>query len=359
MKKLILILLALPLFAFSPKEIGEQVNAGNYKRAEEMTRQTIKERPESAKAHYFLGQILSREAKYQESYNELQKAMALDKSLSFALTNEKFQEELRKVEVNLGKLSAPKVDEAANKEDTRKEILWTVLFVGGSFAVIFIVLSLQDRSDKKKAAEYQKTRVREQTVRIMGIMDKIDELEAKFKLSEDANKDEKLRKLAEIKSELTQKLRASKSGEIVSVVGFERDLYDLEYPSKKRNTYNNSTGYGAILSGQPQAQNQLNQAAAYNNTNSQSGVQHNDGFLNGIILGNLMGGHSGTTVNNYVEERRESPAKSDSIFDSGSDDRKSDSFDSSSDSSFDSGSSSSFDSGSSSSFDSGSDSSSW
>ncbi|NBU17998.1 MAG: tetratricopeptide repeat protein [Betaproteobacteria bacterium] len=49
--------LALP----SPKDIETEIQAGNFAKAESMLREVIAEKPQSAKAHYELGQVLARQ----------------------------------------------------------------------------------------------------------------------------------------------------------------------------------------------------------------------------------------------------------------------------------------------------------
>ena len=85
--------LALP----SPKDIEAAVNAGHNAQAEAMLREVIQEKPQSAKAHYELGQVLAREARYSEAQTELKKAKDIDPSLKFAASPDKFNETLDKV----------------------------------------------------------------------------------------------------------------------------------------------------------------------------------------------------------------------------------------------------------------------
>lgn len=85
--------LALP----SPKDIEAAVNAGHNAQAESMLREVIQEKPQSAKAHYELGQVLAREARYGEALTELNKAKEIDASLKFAASPDKFNDVLDKV----------------------------------------------------------------------------------------------------------------------------------------------------------------------------------------------------------------------------------------------------------------------
>ena len=85
--------LALP----TPKDIEAAVAAGQYTQAESMLREVLQDKPQSAKAHYELGQVLAHEHRYKEAQTELQKAKDIDPSLKFATSPEKFNTVLTKV----------------------------------------------------------------------------------------------------------------------------------------------------------------------------------------------------------------------------------------------------------------------
>jgi hypothetical protein len=85
--------LALP----SPKDIDAAVSAGHLSQAESMLREVIQEKPNSAKAQYELGQVLARQARYSDSLAALSQAKAIDPSLKFAASPEKFNEVFNKV----------------------------------------------------------------------------------------------------------------------------------------------------------------------------------------------------------------------------------------------------------------------
>ena len=88
---------ALALALPTPKDIEAAVNAGHLSQAETMLREVLQEKPNSARAHYELGEVLGREAKYDEALAELQRAKSIDSTLKFASTPEKFQQTLDKV----------------------------------------------------------------------------------------------------------------------------------------------------------------------------------------------------------------------------------------------------------------------
>ena len=85
--------LALP----TPKDIEAAVAAGHYTQAETMLREVLLDKPQSAKAHYELGQVLAHEHRYKDAQAELQKAKDIDPSLKFATSPEKFNTVLAKV----------------------------------------------------------------------------------------------------------------------------------------------------------------------------------------------------------------------------------------------------------------------
>ena len=85
--------LALP----APKDIEAAVNSGHYTQAESMLHEVLEDKPQSAKAHYELGQVLAHESRFKEAHTELEKAKDLDPSLKFASSPEKFNSVFTKV----------------------------------------------------------------------------------------------------------------------------------------------------------------------------------------------------------------------------------------------------------------------
>ena len=78
--------LALP----SPKDIEAAVGAGQLPQAEAMLREVLQAKPQSAKAHYELGQVLARQGKYFEAQQALDQAKTIDPTLKFATSPEAF-----------------------------------------------------------------------------------------------------------------------------------------------------------------------------------------------------------------------------------------------------------------------------
>ncbi len=105
---------ALALALPAPKDIEAAVNAGHLTQAETMLREVLQDKPGSARAHYELGQVLAREAKYDEALAEVQRARAIDSSLKFAASPEKFQQTLDKISAAASAAKLPSVAAAAH-----------------------------------------------------------------------------------------------------------------------------------------------------------------------------------------------------------------------------------------------------
>jgi len=105
----------------APKDIEQAVQAGNYQQAETLVREVLREKPESAKAHYELGQILARQSRLPEAHKELVRAQEIDPALKFTNKPEKFRDLFERtgapgagVTVSSGLHSAPISNSSAN-----------------------------------------------------------------------------------------------------------------------------------------------------------------------------------------------------------------------------------------------------
>lgn len=78
--------LALP----TPHDIEQAVAQGHLTQAEQMLREVIAEKPNSAKAHYELAQVLAREGQHSLALQAMRQARELDPSLKFAQSADKF-----------------------------------------------------------------------------------------------------------------------------------------------------------------------------------------------------------------------------------------------------------------------------
>ena len=74
----------------SPKDIEAAVGAGQLPQAETMLREVLQAKPQSAKAHYELGQVLARQGKFFEAQQALDQAKIFDPTLKFASSPEAF-----------------------------------------------------------------------------------------------------------------------------------------------------------------------------------------------------------------------------------------------------------------------------
>lgn len=81
----------------TPKDIESAVQAGQYTQAEAMLREVLQDKPQSAKAHYELGQVLAHLQRHKEAQSELLRAKEIDPTLKFAASPEKFNAVLIKV----------------------------------------------------------------------------------------------------------------------------------------------------------------------------------------------------------------------------------------------------------------------
>ncbi|PUE08960.1 hypothetical protein B9Z51_08475 [Limnohabitans sp. T6-5] len=92
---------ALALALPAPKDIETAVSQGHLTQAESMLREVIAAKPQSAKAHYELGQVLLRENRASEAHAELVQAQSIDPSLKFASSDKQFKDLLERSQVQL------------------------------------------------------------------------------------------------------------------------------------------------------------------------------------------------------------------------------------------------------------------
>lgn len=134
--------LALP----APKDIEAAVKSGQLSQAETMLHEVIKEKPNSAKAHYELGQVLAREGRNHDARQELLAAQRLDPSLKFATDPQHFRDLLNRIP-DAGKPTltvppAPLATHAAPAAPAESSFPWVYILAGGGvLIVIWLVLS--------------------------------------------------------------------------------------------------------------------------------------------------------------------------------------------------------------------------
>lgn len=148
--------LALP----TPKDINAAVEAGDFKRAETLLREVLAEKPNSAKAHYQLGEVLARETRYDEALAQLKQARAIDPALKFASSPEKFQQVLDKVDAAAasGKAvtptpASPAATSAAPAPERRESGFPTGYLVGGILLIVLVVVLIRRSNAATRASQ--------------------------------------------------------------------------------------------------------------------------------------------------------------------------------------------------------------
>jgi tetratricopeptide (TPR) repeat protein len=136
----------------SPKDIESALNAGHTAQAEGMLREVIKEKPDSAKAHYELGQVLAREARYDQALAELRQAQSIDPKLGFARSPEQFERIVAEVKELDAKRalapSAPVVHSPVAPARAEPALPMSTVWWGiGALFVMGLVLLLMRRRD--------------------------------------------------------------------------------------------------------------------------------------------------------------------------------------------------------------------
>jgi len=96
MKKILLLVMPLFAYAASPSiaDIEQAMHFGKVEQVEQMSKAAVAEHPNSATAHYFLGQAYLNENKLNLAYIELSKAQELEPSLRFTKKPDMFKDML-------------------------------------------------------------------------------------------------------------------------------------------------------------------------------------------------------------------------------------------------------------------------
>jgi tetratricopeptide (TPR) repeat protein len=135
--------LALP----SPKEIDAAVRAGQLTQAETMLRAVLLEKPNSAKAHYELGQVLAFQGRNADAREALQTAQKLDPKLHFANNPQHFHELMNRVAAPAATLKAaptpartPLAALPAATAPATPDFPWSWLLIGGGVLLAAIWL---------------------------------------------------------------------------------------------------------------------------------------------------------------------------------------------------------------------------
>jgi len=145
--------LALP----TPKDINAAVEAGDFKRAETLLLEVLAEKPNSAKAHYELGEVLAREKRYDEALAQLKQARAIDPALKFASSPDKFQQVLDKVGAAAASAHAvtqvPAATSAAPAPERRDSGIPTGYMLGGILLIVLVVVLIRRSNAATRAPQ--------------------------------------------------------------------------------------------------------------------------------------------------------------------------------------------------------------
>lgn len=139
----------------SPKDIDAAVSQGQLPRAESMLREVIEAKPQSAKAHYELGQVLLREHRNKEAHAELLAAKAIDPSLKFATNPQQFETILSQANALPAHSSTPSqaTTSASPHPGSRSESGFSLNYVWIGIAGL-LVIALLIRSRRPAPAAY-------------------------------------------------------------------------------------------------------------------------------------------------------------------------------------------------------------
>ena len=141
---LVLVVVSAMAFALpSPKDIESAVNAGQLSQAETMLNEVVREKPNSARAHYELGEVLARLGRNPEARQALLEAQRLDPALKFARDPRHFQELLSKIPAASPSLSTPSKGQlsqmAPAQSPAAPSFPWTyVLLAGGGLLAAWL-----------------------------------------------------------------------------------------------------------------------------------------------------------------------------------------------------------------------------
>jgi hypothetical protein len=152
---MVLVVLGLSSFAMAlptPKDIESAVQAGHLAQAESMLREVIEAKPESAKAHYELGQVLSRQSRYPEAQAALKRAKDLDPSLKFAQSAEKFNEISNKVSQQLANPPKAPANTTSHESAAPLPLTWIWVGIGALGLMAFLIYRNRPQSQNNRNA---------------------------------------------------------------------------------------------------------------------------------------------------------------------------------------------------------------
>ncbi|MBI3873735.1 MAG: hypothetical protein HY307_01780, partial [Arcobacter sp.] len=139
------LLMAMP----TNEEVNSAIKERNYPKAETMIREVISAKPQSAKAHYYLAQVLAHESKFMEAKNELTEAKRIDSSLKFGDAT-KISEFEKKLEFALNKSTTA----SSSKQIAQSpNIPWGLIILGIGVLVIILIVIFKNKSRQQSSSQ--------------------------------------------------------------------------------------------------------------------------------------------------------------------------------------------------------------
>lgn len=143
-KHILLALFPLCVYAGSPTiaQIEKAMQQGSIAQVEQMSKEAVQEHPQSAKAHYFLGQAYFNENKMAEANTEFITARKLDPKLSFTKKPEMFNDMLNRSWLQVSAAPAPApVAKPQNKKTDSLNIIWLIIGTSLGLALGTLILA--------------------------------------------------------------------------------------------------------------------------------------------------------------------------------------------------------------------------
>lgn len=172
MKKLIIFLVFISNLAFaeiSVSQVESAINENNPELVISLSNQVLVDHPNSAKAHYFLGQAYFHQDKMNLAYFELLKAKEIDPNINFTQKKDFFNNLLRQAYQQSTTYKHAKVVSQQNAQNSNQNqpdenlsfglnsIVWFVLCVSGLILVIIVFKIINNGKNKDELEKYHKT----------------------------------------------------------------------------------------------------------------------------------------------------------------------------------------------------------
>jgi len=163
----------------SPKDVSDAVHAGNLTLAEQLLQQTLKDKPDSAMAHYELGQVLTKENRHQEALRELNKAQQLDASLHFAKNPRVFEDFLHTEQSasHMTKPATPLMSRPQENGSLTGYIIGILILLGGVLVAIYWWINRSDAQRAKEQQQRQRALAQQQLAELLPQVDTLRDAE--------------------------------------------------------------------------------------------------------------------------------------------------------------------------------------